>query len=423
MKNVALPVPLLCLLLSLPAWPVVAHSAPVAVTSANIRELLESGNRKVSAANLRLEAAERREGSFVRSFLPEIDAFGAQENFRKGPLGRRTQPAYGVAANMNLFNGGRDWLEGRSRALETDQRRFGGQRLFAEEVERARNTYWGIRYLQERTVLLKSTLEVNQKNLEAARRRIRSGVATDSDRFEFEMKDVELRRDLAETEVKAATQVQLLSLQLGLEPAGLSFPEPLTHDHSYETVLAHASSDHEFLFKENELRAEQLGLHASSASRAWWPRLDAYAGYYQFNQREEAEFARAEDRRESVVGLKLSIRLPTGLESVREAGALGKESAAARALADFERKEVEVHIAAEKAELKLLHAQVHEAEENIRRAEGYYRITQSEYARGVKNSPDVLGAAQKLFDMQHKRIEIVRDFQVAKAHVLSKIGR
>lgn len=419
MKRVALPVLLLLPLIGQSA----SGAAPVAVTSANLRELLEGGNQKVSAANLRLEAAGQREGSFVRSFLPEIDAFGAQESFRKGALSRRTQPTYGASATLNLFNGGRDWLEGRSRALETEQRRFGGMRLMAEEVERARNTYWGIRYLQERAALLKGTLEVNQKNLEAARRRIRSGVATDSDRFEFEMKDVDLRRELAETEVKTATQVQLLALQLGVSPEGITFPEPLTHDHSYETVLAHASSDHEFLFKENELRADRLNLHASSASRSWWPRLDAYAGYYQFNQREEAEFPRAEDRRESVMGLKLSIRLPAGLESVREAGALAKESASARALADFERKEVEVHIAAEKAELKLLHAQVHEAEENIRRAEGYYRITQAEYARGVKNSPDVLGAAQKLFDMRHKRIEIVRDFQVAKAHVLSKIGK
>jgi hypothetical protein len=41
----------------------------------------------------------------------------------------------------------------------------------------------------------------------------------------------------------------------------------------------------------------------------------------------------------------------------------------------------------------------------------------------VKNSPDVLGAADKLFDMQHKRLEIIRDFQVAKGHVLAKIGR
>ena len=42
----------------------------------------------------------------------------------------------------------------------------------------------------------------------------------------------------------------------------------------------------------------------------------------------------------------------------------------------------------------------HNAEENIKRAERYYRLTQSEYNRGVKNSPDVLGASQRLFAWQ-----------------------
>ncbi|OYZ13487.1 MAG: hypothetical protein B7Y39_17580, partial [Bdellovibrio sp. 28-41-41] len=81
------------------------------------------------------------------------------------------------------------------------------------------------------------------------------------------------------------------------------------------------------------------------------------------------------------------------------------------------------HIENEVAELKLLHSQVHDAEENIVRAEKYYKLTQSEYARGVKNSPDMLSASEKIFEVKNKRLEILKDFNLKQAHVLAKINR
>lgn len=103
--------------------------------------------------------------------------------------------------------------------------------------------------------------------------------------------------------------------------------------------------------------------------------------------------------------------------------ALNKEAAADFERAEFKRREIEAHMENEVSELRFLHDQVHDAEDNIARAERYYKMTQSEYARGVKNSPDVLGASEKLFESRSKRIELIREFQVAKAHVLAKLGR
>ena len=110
------------------------------------------------------------------------------------------------------------------------------------------------------------------------------------------------------------------------------------------------------------------------------------------------------------------------MESLREAQALDQEAAAAKLMAEHKRRETAIHVRAELAQLKLLHDQVHETEQNIARAERYYKITQSEYARGVKNSPDVLGASDKLFDARHSRLETIRDYQVAKSHLMSKLG-
>jgi outer membrane protein TolC len=124
-----------------------------------------------------------------------------------------------------------------------------------------------------------------------------------------------------------------------------------------------------------------------------------------------------------VIGLRVSLTLFDGLTAYRESSALKAESQAAEFDLAFQREDMLAHIHNELSELELLHSQVHDAEVNIKRAFRYYSLTQSEYSRGVKNSPDVLGAAEKLFDMKQKHLAIIRDFQIAKAHVLSKLGR
>lgn len=396
------------------------------VTSQNIKGLLETKNAKVLAARLETEAAEKREGSLMRSFLPSVEFYGGQESFKTGPLTQRSQPIYGAETKINLYNGGRDKIENDVRSLETRRRAFQAQRITSEELEKARSLYWQIIYLQERLSLLKSTLGVNKQNLSTAQKRIKSGVATDSDRFEFEMKEVDLKRELAQGEVELASHIRLLRILLGLdEGSQLSFNEPLAHDHQYESALGHSMQQHAFLYKELAIQAEQNSLSAKGHQRTWWPKVDVFASYNQYNQRIESAGpdSSEEMRQEATLGLRLSMSLPTELESSREASALLKEAMASRAISNFQRQEVESHIQGEMAELKLLHDQVHEAEQNITRAEQYYKMTQSEYFRGVKNSPDVLSASEKLFEMRHKRLEIIKNFQIAKAHILSKMGQ
>lgn len=407
-------------------FPLLAFADGVTVTSENIKGLLEAKNAKVSAARLETGAATEREGSLKRSFLPSVEVYGGQEDFKTGNLSRKTQPVYGVEAKLNLFNGGRDKIENDIRSLETQKRGFQTQRIASEEIEKARSLYWQIIYLQEKVALLNATLDVNKRNLGAAQRRIKSGVATDSDRFEFEMKEVDLKRELAQGNLDLAAQIRFLRILLGFdEGTKLSFSEPLMHDHQYEGVLKHSGKQHDFLYKESEIQGEQFTLAAKGNRRAWWPKFDAFAAYNNYNERiaSAGPGTPADMRDETVFGLRLTMSLPAGFESNREAGALSKEAMAANVLSEFKRQEVEAHLENEKAELKFLHDQVHEAEENIKRAESYYKITQSEYIRGVKNSPDVLGASDKLFDMRHKRLEIIKNFQVSMAHVLSKIGQ
>lgn len=395
----------------------------IEITSQNIKDILETSNANVLAANLETEAAQAREGLLARSFFPSFELYGTHEAFKSGTHEIKYQPGFGAEAKMNLFNGRRDQIADYIRNLDTEKKKYHGRKITSQELEKARITYWEIRYLQENLQLLKSSLVVNKRNLESAMRRIKSGVSTDSDRFEFEMKDVELRREIAENEIKTEIFTRGLKILLAInETMSISFPEQFAHDHEFESLLKHTTRDHEFLIKESEILSEQFSLMAKQNKMYWLPKLDAYASYNQFNERQK-DLPIASDRTEAVFGFRLSINLQASIDSNKESFALLKESMAAKYVNQFLSQEVEAHLHGELAELTLLHNQLHEAEENILRAESYYKITQSEYGRGVKNSPDVMGASEKLFTVKQKRLAMIKNFHLSKAHVLSKIEK
>lgn len=404
-------------ILSLPAW------AKVEVSYENLKGLLDQKNAAIASAKLRAEAAKDREGFFARSFMPKLELYGLQESFKTGSSDTIHQPGYGAEASINLFNGGRDWNEAKIRNRRSEQMQVYAQRVQIEELEKLRILFWESLYLRDKVEVLKSAIDLNNRNAKSAARRLNSGVGTESDRLEFEMEAISLKQELEEAQLNYSLQLKKILVVLNLdEHEEILLTDSLTHEHEYHDLTKHTEKDHELLYKENEIAAEITGLEAKNKSYGWIPSVDAFASYNQYNQR-EIDMADEKERRESVVGLKASLSFGTLLESNSEASALKKEARSLGLTAEQQKKELHTHVEGELEELDLLHSQIHIAESNIKLAEKYYKVTDSEYSRGVKNSPDVLGASTKLLEVKDKHLKIVRDFQIARAHILSKIGK
>lgn len=400
-----------------------AGAKEVRVTFNELKALVETQNERVRAASEELAAARSREGHLGRSFLPKLEAHAAQESIKIGTQDVKTQPDYGAEVRMNLYNGGRDSLRDKALGFRSQRKTFEARGRVVEELGKSRVLYWTIVYQKNVVATLKEMIAINAENLRAAEKRIRGGVATESDRLEFEMNAIDLKRELSEAELEIRSLSRELLVHIGANADDtLVTDSVLSHGGEWEHEVRHTHRDHDFLVKPYEFASLEAQTAAREQGRAWLPRLDAYAGWNQFNQREE-NFAAARDRQESVVGVRLKIDAFDGLSFRREAQALRREAEAANLIATYQRKQNEAHIEKEYDELTFLHDRVHEADENIKSAERYYRVTRSEYSRGVKNSPDVLGASEKLLAMKLKRLAMIRDFQFARSHVLTKIGR
>lgn len=398
-------------------------AADVQLTSDKLKALLEEKNAKVAAARLDVSASRDRAGSLQRSFLPSLEVRAGAAISRSETPSWRNDSEYGIELKSNIYSGGRDRIQNEIRDLETERRTNQLKLVISEELDRASSIYWRVLYLREKLALLNVSLDINKQNLNGAQKRIRSGVAANSDRFEFEIKEADLKRLVSLASVQFSNDVQELKVILGLEKdSKLILTESFVHDHGSPITVT--ASQFGYLFKDHELVGQQYFLAAEEQGRVWWPKLDIFASL----DKDGTTSSYASEKLNGLgpnkfsMGLRATVNLPAGLESKREASALLQEASAAKLLASHKERVITAHLESETAQLKVLHDQVHETEQNIARAERYYKITQSEYARGVKNSPDVLGASDKLFDARHSRLETIRDFQIARWHIVSKLG-
>lgn len=186
-------------------------------------------NGRVVAENLPKESVRTREGMFTRSSLPRIEIGGTLESFKQGSRPTLTQPTYSGEVSVNLFNGFRDQLEDDLRRSITREKSADAKILLAEESQKSRAAFWRILHTKKKIELLKKAIKTNEVNQKAAEKRIRSGVATDSDRLEFEMRSVDLALGIG------------ASLDAIIEPQAT-----VDHQHEWKSELVHSESEHEF---------------------------------------------------------------------------------------------------------------------------------------------------------------------------------
>lgn len=386
----------------------------------DIKNLVENRNERVSGKAHQVAAMEQRQGYLKRSFLPSLKIYGAQERFELGGTYRRTQPTYGAEISVNLFNGTKDKLF--DDAVDKRKERMGLEKRVTlyQEIIKAKEIYWNLVYLESALNVLNEIQEINLKNLNSAQRRIKAGVTTSTDRFEFEIKKIEIKRGIDQINMQQKLLERELVALLGYdEGSKINLTDRLEHLENMENFNNHSEIQHQFLAKPSLAQAEENEIAAKIQGRSWWPKVDAYLGQNQYNVRTGNIFDRQEGK-ETVAGIRLTMNLFDFTSGNSEASALKSEAEGSKSEAKYLLKQIENEAHSEIASLDFLHRQLHDAEDNIQRAQGYFKMTMNEYGRGVKNSPDVLGSVDKLFEMKTKYYEILRDFHITRDHLRTK---
>lgn len=389
-----------------------------------LMDLVKSGNGMVAAENRKVESRKSGLGHLRRSFVPKTTLEAGQETFKYVSDDFESGPYYKGELDVNLFNGGQDKAENEIKKIEVEKARSESSIKLFSQLEESRKVFWNIIYLNKSIEKLEEGLGWISTNRKAAIKRINSGVATNSDKFEFEIKRVEITQEIERAKLQRKELIRYLKLLLGLKDnVDLVIQEELSHSHEWKALLSHSEDEHEYLFESDKLEIQKTLWQSKKASRSWYPKVNGYAFWLQSNLRQDFDRIDDAERQQTVFGIKATWTISDffkGNVKQQEANALYESK---KMKLSFEKKRIENELHMELKELELLDKLVHEAEENINRSQKFFFMIRKEYRRGVKTSGDMLSATEKLLNSHIRMMSIVRDFQISKAHILRKLGK
>ena len=392
-----------------------AFAAPRAVTLEDAQRFAVQHNFGLQALKSDIDA-NRAEQTIARSFfLPRFGAVGGFENREGGA--RRDYATLGyLYGSWNLFNGFADQMEIKKSSILV-QLAESNFRL-AEIQLKTEIMRLFYRYLYQKSISssYEAARELNAGHLSSARKRRASGLISEADLMDFELRDSsiisELRLIKQQMDETKLGLVRLMGPEMGtsFEPVGI-----LPHMHligDVDEYLSQVSTEVESL-KQSVYQTESAVFDLRKSRSAWFPSVDAAirVGALPVDER-----------------LDNSTRGMTGMVTARWEffSGLNTSGQIRRAEAQLNRRELEtrqlllgamaaVEVGVRK--LQSIEERVDLEMQNEERAYKLYKATLSEYNRGVKNSTDLKAVEQILLDARLRRVGFKNEFLEAKSEL------
>lgn len=384
--------------------------------------LIETRNGRIASSKAEIEASQTELGHLRRSFLPRLQLNVGYENTDGTPQSDVTN-SYGYAtalASVNVFNGGRDELLEKSRTAKVHRAQSELQNSKFTALTEARTLYWQILYQKEIITILDSALKLNETNLQSALKKIRNNLATKTDEIDFNQTKIQLTQDLQKAKIILANNMRGMAALLN-HPLNTQYEVPELNVHEPEHTLDHFkekefTGDKHREIKILEAAKSSFDFESTLNSRWWTPQLDLYGAkttrFHSLDRTNEMDRDQGE-----ILGLKLTFFFD-GFQTRATSVAQAYRTMSISHLREQRKLEIQSGYDNSYQLYVLNHDLVHSAEENNKIAQRYYENVWGEYMRGIKNSPDVLQAFQRIVEAKLRYADIKKDYQIARAEIM-----
>ena len=384
-------------------------------------EEAQKNNLEIQRSEENLRALKLKHLSQFGRFVPRLSVEGGPQS-TKYDDGKSSGTAIYGKAEWNLYNGGTDRssIELSKIELESEERLLKALRnRVRSEISKI---YYELQFLLESISLKQKAIELNAQQMKIAKAKNVSGFTTSLDVLEFDLRESTLQSDLV-----------LLNQQLSQKSRDLDVLLSRQSQSNTEAVRGHLVRENiefnrtELLAKIQEsndqlllarIEFQQAQTEKQQAKSQFLPRLDLEAKYGRLATDEKI----FNDNDNYAVMLKFKLPLFSGFEDVNTVQSLNAKVGASQKTIDQKNISLVAELDSVLAEVSALKARLDLEEKNLERSEKYYKMTLEEYRRGIKNSPDMVGASERLLDARIRNLEYRRDLMLAKAKIQELTG-
>lgn len=391
------------------------------VAISQLIEEAEQNSLEIKQTEENLNSLKSKLSSQYGKLSPKISVEGGPQSTKYDDEKSNATALYGKA-EWNLYNGGSDKavMDLSKSEIEIQEKRL--KSLKNKVKKEVSKIYYELQFILESISLKQKALELNSQQMKIAKAKNSSGFTTSSDVLEFDLRDSTLQSDLVllnqQLDQKSRDLDVLLSRKNQTAPEivkGHLVRETFTLNRDELLIKIQENNDQLLLSKIELQLAEKEKRQAKSQ---FLPKLDLEARYGKLANDEKV----FNDKDNYSVMLKFNVPLFSGFEDYNSVKSVSAKVASSQMAIDQKSISLSAELDSSLAEIKALNARLDLEEKNLERSEKYYKLTLDEYRRGVKNSPDMVGASERLLEARIRNLEYRRDLMLARAKIQELTG-
>lgn len=369
-------------------------------------------NQDFLSLNSQVEAKEALATSAISGYYPTLNLVGGwgQNKMDDIPNGEKGYLGY-AEGRFNLFRGFRDKSVRNLR--NNDLERIKNELEFKKRELRVQLTEAAsdIILLHKLEDILNEEYKITQTQKQMAAKKVAAGLTSNVDNIEFELRESELQIEQRRITQQHLEAHQRLHVLLGSEVSdkeleGLDF----TNVENLMKDLSPVTLDKTLDYKSAELIQAQAEFEKAEIKSEFFPSIDFTYSVGRLTPSENNPIKFDESR----YALLVTIPLFTGFDTYYKTKAASKQLLSAERLKNQKRSEASAAINTAKTKLSELSALQKINEQKLVISKKYFDLTLSEYRRGVKNSPDLVGATERWFSAKKQKFAILKDLELLK---------
>lgn len=388
------------------------------VGTSHLEKILGEKNPALSASENEIKSKESVLRSSYANYYPSLTAIGAwAENRVDNPLDSEKGFVGYLEGRFNLFNGFRDTKIANQKELDLRIAKLEHEKLRRDLKVKLTEVVGEMIHLHKLQEILVTEEQITKEQKQMAAKKVASGLTSSVDNLEFDLREAEIRIQQRQIDQQHLEAHQKLLQLFGADVAdkdlhGLRFTELS----SLTSIKPYKAEDSLDVIK-SQLRFEQAELNHKTVQGEYLPSLDLIYSYGRLTPSEETmKF------NESNYRLQISIPLFSGFSTVHNENAALSESKSQKYTSQQNTLDTLSLYNSLSEKMKELSDLYNINEHKLKTSEKYFNLTVSEYKRGVKNSPDLVGATERWFSAQKRKPELLKELEITKARLENITG-
>ncbi len=375
------------------------------------QDTLSNANIDINTENNKIESLKQDKLINKSLFLPELllNTGVGSEKLIDNNNQTNKGPYLFLEGKINIYRGGRDNILKDKNNLQITiaeiEKEIRNRKLKIDSFK----AILELQTLKSIEKLLEEELVRNKSELAMAKKKTDAGLTTSVDLLDFELKNENLSNERENIQLKSIELEKMLSTLYG----GKIPLQQIADNFSDKNVIEVNTSvqlNESPLIKLSEKQIELSHANKNSINSEFWPTVDLTAKWGQITPQDN--FFKTNER-EHQVALNVNIPLFSGFSTS------GKAQQAILEITQSQRqgRQNEIELIAKKdLELKKIEVAkrlISSLEKSAKLAQKYRELTIGEYKRGIKNSPDLISASDKVLELQRKIIETKKELTIS----------